>query len=201
MSSLRKIEASLNRLMDLLGVIAAACLILLVLIMSYNVIGRYAFSASSLGLEEFSWHLYAAIFLLGLSFALKSGSHVRVDLLYENFSAKTQALIDLVGCLLFLLPLCLVVIWTGWQFTAAAYSLGVQPDSIGSFFQQLLSSGIGEKSQDPGGLLNRWIIKGVIPLSFFFLLLSGVAFFIQRLSVFLGVEQAPAEDHDINKVI
>jgi len=201
LSSLEKIENGLNRLMDALGYIAAGLLILLVLIMSYNVIGRYAFSASSLGLEELSWHLYAAIFLLGLSFALKSGSHVRVDLLYENLSAKTQALIDLVGCTLFLFPFCLVVIWTGWQFTAAAYGLGLQPDSIGSFFQQLLSSGIGEKSQDPGGLLNRWIIKGVIPLSFFFLLLSGIAFFIQRLNVFLGHAAPRTEGQDINKVI
>lgn len=182
------LEHRLNRLMDWLGNIAAAMLIMLVLIMAYNVIGRYAFRASSLGLEELSWHLYAAIFLLGIPFALRSGAHVRVDLVYEKLSVKTQALIDLVGCLLLLLPTCLVIIWGGWQFTAAAYGLGDQPDSISAFFQQLLSGGIGEKSQDPGGLLNRWIIKGVIPLSFFFLLLAGVSFFIHKLNIYLGVE-------------
>lgn len=186
---LHKLEQKLNRLMDFLGAIAGAMLLLLVLTMAYNVIARYALRDSSLGLEELSWHLYAAIFLLGIPFALRTDSHVRVDLLYENFAPKTRALIDLLGCLLFLLPFCLVVIWAGWHFTAAAYQLGTQPDSIGTFFSQLVTTGIGERSQDPGGLLNRWIIKGVIPLSFCFLLLASIAFFIRRLRAFLDIGQ------------
>ena len=199
MPLLKSLERRINRLTDLLGSIAALLLILLVLIMAYNVIARYAFSGSSLGIEELSWHFYSAIFLLGIPFALRTGSHVRVDLLYDRFSNKTQALIDLIGCTVFLLPTCLVVIWAGWEFTLASYNLGVQPDSLVSFFQQLISTGIGEKSQDPGGLLNRWIIKGVIPLSFFFLLLSSIAFFIQRLNVFLGLEEV--KPHDLNTAI
>lgn len=172
--------AAVNRLMDFLGALAGALLIALVLIMAYNVVARYAFSDSSIGLEELSWHFYAAIFLLGIPYALKSGAHVRVDLLFENFSPKKQAIIDLLGSVLFLVPTCLVIMWAGWNFTAAAYQLGLQPGSIPSFFSQLVSIGIGEKSQDPGGLLNRWIIKGVIPLSFFFLLLASTAFIAQR---------------------
>jgi len=180
------IEQKINRLMDYLGYVASAFLLLLVCCIAYNVISRYAFSASSIGLEELSWHLYASVFLLGIPFALKSGSHVRVDLLYENFNPKTQALIDLVGCTIFLIPTCFIIIWSGWNFTEAAYNLGSQPDSISSFFNQLLTTGIGEKSQDPGGLLNRWIIKAVIPFSFVFLLMASIAFFIERLNLFLG---------------
>ncbi|NND81057.1 MAG: TRAP transporter small permease subunit [Gammaproteobacteria bacterium] len=190
---LAALEHKLDRLMDWLGNLAAAMLIALVIIMAANVISRYAFRASSLGLEELSWHLYAAIFLLGIPFALRTGSHVRVDLLYEKFPPKKRALIDLVGSVVFLLPTCLVVIWGGWQFTAAAYSLGPQPDSVGAFFSQLVSSGIGERSQDPGGLLNRWIIKGVIPLSFALLLLASISFILHRLNVFLGIE-TPVDD-------
>ena len=184
---LKTIEQRLKRLMDVLGAISAALLILLVVLMANNVIGRYAFRNSSIGLEELSWHLYAAIFLLGIPFALRTKSHVRVDLLYENFKPKTQALVDLVGCIIFLIPFCLVVIWAGWEFTLSSYQLGAQPDSLSSFFNQLVNGGIGERSQDPGGLLNRWIIKGVIPLSFVFLLLATFAFFIERLNVFLDL--------------
>jgi len=174
----------IKKITNLLGLLAACMLVALVLIISYNVIARYLFSASSLGLEELSWHLYAAIFLLGIPFALQSGAHVRVDLFYEHFSPKIKALIDLIGTAVFLIPTCLVVVWSGWHFTAAAYQLGVQPDSVSTFFNQLVSSGIGEKSQDPGGLLNRWIIKGVIPLSFFFLLLSSLVLFAEKLVQF-----------------
>ncbi len=198
---LKTLEQRINRCTDLLGYLAAALLILLVMVMAYNVIARYVFSGSSLGLEELSWHLYSAIFLLGIPFALKTGSHVRVDLLYDRFCKKTQALVDLIGSVIFLMPVCLVVIWSGWEFTLASYDLGAQPDSVSDFFQQLVSSGIGEKSQDPGGLLNRWIIKGVIPLSFFFLLLSSVAFFIERLNVFLSLKEGQEKGHDINPVI
>ena len=180
-----KLEQGLNRLMDWIGAVAAGLLILLVVIVAYNVIGRYVFRASSIGLAELSWHLYAAIFLLGIPFALRTRSHVRVDLLYENFSPRNKALVDLIGSFIFLLPLCLVVIWSGWQFAASSYGFGNSPTSLVDFFQQLTSTGIGEKSQDPGGLLNRWIIKGIIPLSFFFLLLSAIAFFISRLNTFL----------------
>ncbi len=187
---LQKLEQRLNRLMDWVGAVAAAMLIILVAIVAYNVIGRYVFRASSIGLEELSGHLDVAIFLLGIPFALRTGSHVRVDLLYENFSERSKALIDLIGSLVFLLPLCLVVIWSGWQFAASSYGYGDSPTSLSDFLQQLVSTGIGEKSQDPGGLLNRWIIKGVIALSFFLLLLSAIAFFISRLNSFLNFERA-----------
>lgn len=186
MATLLRIEAILNRLMDWIGAVCAGLLILLVGIIAWNVVARYAFQASSLGLEELSWHFYSAIFLLAMPFALRTDSHVRVDLLYENFRPKTQALIDLLGSAVFLLPFCIVVIWSGWHFTTAAYELGLQPGNISDFFQQIVTTGIGERSQDPGGLLNRWIIKGVIPLSFFFLLLSGIAFFIRRLNAYLS---------------
>jgi len=167
-----------------LGAIASGLLIMLVLIMCYNVIARYAFSASSIGLEELTWHAYAAIFLLGIPYALQTGSHVRVELLYERFSNSNQHKVDLFGTALFLIPACLIVIYTGWNFTLAAYQLGAQPSSLTEFFTQLISSGIGERSQDPGGLLNRWIIKAVIPLSFLFLLMSAVATLLEKWASF-----------------
>ena len=174
----------IDRVQTSLGIIASALLIALVLLMAYNVIARYAFSASSLGLEELTWHLYAAIFLLGIPYALKTDSHVRVDLIFEKLSPKAQAIIDLVGTLLFLIPSCLIIAWAGWQFTMSAYQFGQQPDSISAFFNQLTSTGIGEKSQDPGGLLNRWIIKGIIPLSFVCLLLAGIRVGLEKVAFF-----------------
>ena len=172
--------AAVNRLIDWLGALASALLIGLVLLMTFNVLARYAFNSSSLGLEELSWHFYSSVFLLGIPYALKHGAHVRVDLLFERFSKRTQLLIDLWGTAIFLIPSCLVIIWAGWHFTAAPYQLGVQPSSASEFFSQLVSNGIGERSQDSGGLLNRWIIKGVIPLSFVFLLLAAVSLLLEK---------------------
>ena len=180
----------IHRSMLWLGNIASLLLILLVLIMSFNVAARYLFSASSIGIEELSWHFYAAIFLLGIPYALQTGAHVRVDVFYERFSARNQIIVDIVGTLVFLIPTCLVICWSGWNFTLAAYQLGQQPDSIAQFFTQLVNSGIGEKSQDPGGLLNRWIIKGVIPFSFLCLLASAIALFLEKINALISLKES-----------
>lgn len=178
------LEKSINRLMDWVGGLATLILIVLVAIVTYNVIGRYVFRSSSIGLEELSWHLYAAVFLLGIPYGLKSRAHVRVDLFFERLSPKTQALIDLFGTVLFLVPFCGVVIWGGFLFTAEAWSLGDRPDDLTGLIKQIFQTGVGEKSQDPGGLLNRWIIKGVIPFSFLFLLLASISFGIAKLRIY-----------------
>jgi len=190
---LSRIISAIDRFTYWLGALAALLLILLVVLMAYNVLMRYAFSGSSIGLEELSWHFYAAVFLLGIPYALKSGAHVRVDLLHENFQPKTKALIDLLGTAVFLIPTCLIVSWAGWNFTVAAYQLGGQPESVAQFFSQLVSSGIGERSQDPGGLLNRWIIKGLIPFSFCCLLLAAIAFFLEKLQVLLRISRGETQ--------
>ena len=165
---------------DILGVIACVLLIVLVMVISYNVIARYAFSSSSIGIEELSWHFYASVFLLGIPYALRHGAHVRVDVVYDRLQERTQLLIDFVGTLILLVPMCVIVIWSGCHFAAASDQLGVQPSGVSEFFSMLVETGIGEKSQDPGGLLNRWIIKLVIPFSFFFLLLTGIALAIEK---------------------
>ena len=191
-----KLERGINRLMDWVGVAAALLLILLVVVITFNVSNRYILNIDNVGVgaEELAWHFYAACFLLGIPYALRSGSHVRVDLIFENLSLKTRSIIDLVGSLIFLIPLCLVAIWSGWSFTQEAWGLGSRPDGLGALIKQMVTTGIGEKSQDPGGLLNRWLIKGVIPLSFFLLLLASISFFIHKVNVLMGLETENEQD-------
>lgn len=197
---LLKTERVINKLSDYVAYIAAGLLILLVLVIFYNVIGRYLFPwIASLGLpyitipavalQELAWHLYSAIFLLGISYALKTGNHVRVDIVYENLSVRTRAIIDIVGTVFFLIPLCFIVMVSGWTFTVDAFTVYDNvPDGFVATIKQIFTEGVGEKTQDPGGLLNRFIIKSVIPLSFFLLLLNAIAFLIHKINLLSGVE-------------
>ena len=180
-----EVEKKINKLMDILGAISSLLLIILVLAISYNVIGRYAFGVSSVGLEEFSWHLYSTVFLLSISYALKTESHVRVDILFERLSVRTQTLINSVGGLFVLLPICIIVVYYGFLFMRDAYQWGPHADSMMGLIDQFMTIGIGEKSSDPGGLLNRFVIKGMIPLSFLFLGLSTVAFIIKNIRLLI----------------
>jgi len=83
-----------------------------------------------------------------------------------------------------------VVVVSGWHFTLDSWGFGERPDGVFALLQQALDTGIGEKSQDPGGLNNRWFIKGVIPLSFVLLFLAGIAHALRQIQILRGLSAA-----------
>lgn len=117
--------------------------LLLVVIIITNVTMRYLFGEGRIEFEEIQWHLYSIGFLLGLSYCMESDDHVRVDVIYERFSLRTKAWVELFGTLFLLLPFLLLVL---------RYSV--------PFFQ--FSWSIGEVSDAPGGLPARWLIKSFL---------------------------------------
>lgn len=163
MRSLIYVERLFNRFGDLLGWLSSILFILLLCNVVYDVVMRYVFNDVSIAFQEMEWHLFSAVFLIGVPYAIKAGGHVRVDLFYERLSNKAQAVIDLLGTIFFLLPFCLLVAWYGVDFAKESYALN-------------------EMSADPGGLPYRWIIKGLIPLSFLFMAISGVGLILHSLN-------------------
>ena len=111
------------------------------------------------------WHLFAVIFLFGISIALKEEAHVRVDFLYDNFSPKKKAVVNIFGTICFLLPLALLI---------AAGSIEYVKDAFIT----------NEISGDPGGLPYRWAIKGMIPLAFIVLIFSGTGYVLQNIRMY-----------------
>ncbi|OEF29197.1 TRAP transporter small permease subunit [Vibrio rumoiensis] len=163
MSLLLKLERGFNRFGDLLGWVASVLFILLMLNVVYDVVMRYAFNDVSIGMQEMEWHLFSVVFLLGVPYAIRTSGHVRVDVLYENLSVRTRAIINIFGVLVFLMPFCLLVAWYGVNFAQESYDLG-------------------ETSGDPGGLPYRWIIKSTISLSFFCMAISGIGMLLNSIN-------------------
>ena len=155
-----KLEKIINKFADAIGTFVALLLLALLANVFYDVIMRYLFNDVSIGMQELEWHLYATIFLLGISYTLKENAHVRVDVIYEHLSPKKQAFIDISGTLFFLLPFCLLVAYYGIGFAQESYALG-------------------EGSGDPGGLPYRWIIKSMISLSFIFVIIGSIGFMLR----------------------
>jgi len=118
---------------------------------------RYGFNNSSIALQEMEWHIFSSMFLLGIAYTLQTDAHVRVDIFYAKFTAKKQAIINLIGFVIFILPISLLIAYYGIDFAYSAYA-------------------INEQSGDPGGLTHRFIIKSVIPLSFILVIISGGLF-------------------------
>lgn len=170
---LLKLEHAINRFSDFLGTVSAVLFVLMLFNVFIDVVMRYVFNDVSIGMQELEWHLYAAVFLLGVPYTLRAGGHVRVDLIYERLSARKKAMIDMVCTLVLLIPFCGLVGWYGINFAYESFELG-------------------ETSGDPGGLPYRWIIKSAIPLAFFAMLISGIGLFLKSLNIYLGHRQ---EDH------
>ena len=164
-----KFEQFYNRVSDVIGYISAVLMILMMINVFYDVIMRYFFRSGSIASQEMEWHLFSAMFLLGISYTLKEDGHVRVDLIYDNLSKKKQAVINIVGTIIFLIPFSLLIAFGSIDFVAEAFN-------------------IGEISGDPGGLTHRWIIKAIIPFSFFLLVMSSIGFVIKNLNQYRSAD-------------
>lgn len=137
---------AVDRLVDLIGRAASWLTLAIVVLMASNVLLRYAFGIGSVWSQELEWHLLAPLVLVGMTYALNKGEHVRVDVFYARYSARTQAAVDVATALLALAFAGLMIRY------AIAYVLQ--------------SYSIDEISPDPGGLTHRWVLKALIPLGF-----------------------------------
>jgi TRAP-type mannitol/chloroaromatic compound transport system permease small subunit len=120
---------------------------LLILVIVTQVTLRYGFGRGLVILEEIEWHLYSLAFMFGLSYALVTDAHVRVDLLHNRFSKKLQCWIEVLGTLFVLMPFIVAVMIHAHHF----------------FYDSWIHN---ERSSAPLGLPWRWAIKAVIPVSF-----------------------------------
>ena len=151
-----KFASFINQLNETLGKAVSWLTSLLVLVVCYDVFTRYLLKKSSVAIQELEWHIFALIFLLAAAFTLKHDRHVRVDVFYVHFPERIRHWVNFLGTIVFLIPFSLLVIWSSYSFVKTSFQLH-------------------ESSPDPGGLPARYLLKAVIPLSFFLVLLQGIA--------------------------
>ncbi|MDX2259110.1 MAG: TRAP transporter small permease subunit [Hyphomicrobiaceae bacterium] len=153
--TMKRIATALDTFIDRIGRVTGWCAFALVCVMAYNVLLRYFFRTGSVAMQELEWHLMAPICLLGLSYALLHDGHVKVDILYGNFSPRLQRIVDLVSMILVSAVVALLI-YLSIPYVEQSWR-------------------IGEQSPDPGGLTNRWIVKAMLPLGFALLLIQSLA--------------------------
>jgi TRAP-type mannitol/chloroaromatic compound transport system permease small subunit len=167
---------AIDALSEGVGRVIAWLTLLVALLSAGNALMRYGFSYSSNAYLEAQWYLFSLIFLLGGAYALKKNAHVRIDLVYGRLSKRAQAWIDLLGTLLFLLPMAFGVLYLAWPW--AMNSLAIR-----------------ETSPDVGGL-PRWPIKLALLVGFALLALQGLSELIKRIAFLAGaytLEEAEKE--------
>jgi TRAP-type mannitol/chloroaromatic compound transport system permease small subunit len=151
----RGVRGGIERLIEIVGECTAWIALVIVVLMAVNVLLRYAFSIGSVWAQELEWHLLAPLILFGMSYTLRHGEHVRVDIVYGRFPERAKRVVDLVSALL-TVALSILVIWFSLNYVHQSYV-------------------IDEGSPDPGGLPHRFLLKSLIPIGFALLLLQAIA--------------------------
>ena len=142
-----------------------------VLISAGNAIVRKAFSIGSNSLLEIQWYLFAAVFMLGGGYAFLRNVHVRIDFVSSKLSKRTNTIIDILGIVIFLIPLCLILINLSWPLFVSTWTRG-------------------EMSSNAGGLI-RWPVMMLIPLGFGLLLLQAFSELTKRFAFLKGLIPEP----------
>jgi TRAP-type mannitol/chloroaromatic compound transport system permease small subunit len=158
----RLLQASrvIDTINDTFGRLATWLVLIACLISSGNAMSRHFFNASSNAWLEVQWYMFAAMVLLGGPYTLKLNEHVRVDVLYSGVSERTRLWIDILGGLLFLLPICIILIYFTWPWFVDSWR-------------------INESSSNAGGLV-RWPVKLLLPVGFALMALQGLSEIIKR---------------------
>jgi TRAP-type mannitol/chloroaromatic compound transport system permease small subunit len=162
-----RLSIALDRIVSFIGALAAWLCLPLIAIIVFDVITRRFFVLGSTKLQELEWHLHAMLFFLCIGWAYIKNAHVRIELVHERLSRRTQLWIELLGCLLFLIPYSLIVLYHGVDWWERSWS-------------------IGETSDSATGLPYRWAIKIFLPIGFVFIFLAAFTVFLRKVVELFG---------------
>lgn len=166
MQPLLKLSRLIDAANDFIGKFVMWLILAATLISAGNAIIRKTFDLSSNAWLEIQWYLFAAVFLLGAGYVFLRNAHVRIDFISSKFSARGRNWVDIIGILIFLFPLCYMMVTLGWPLFERAWISG-------------------EMSSNAGGLI-RWPVYGLIPLGFAILFIQGISELIKRIAFLTG---------------
>ena len=164
------ISRKIDQIINMIGQLFSWLWLVLLFVIIGNAVLRYAFSQGMIELEELQWYLYAAAWLIGLSYTFIADDHVRVDVILERLGFKAQMWFELFGLLVLFLPFVLFVLYFSISFVELSWTTS-------------------ETSTSANGLSARWLIKGCLFFSFLLLSLVG---FSRLLRVIASIKKGPA---------
>ena len=147
-----------------------------VLLSAGNAIVRKVFNMSSNAFLELQWYLFSAIFLFCAGYTLLRNEHVRIDVITSRLSVKAQTWIDVLGTVLFLLPMSILFIYLSWPIFVRTFTHN-------------------EISTNAGGLL-IWPARLLVPIGFTLLALQGFSELVKRVAFLTGHGPDPIARHD-----
>ena len=112
-----------ERFVALVGATVSWPTLCMVLVTFAVVVCRYAFNLGWIWLQDSIVYLHACVFMLAAAWTLQRDEHVRVDIFYRDASPRYKAIVNALGTLVFLVPVCIFMIWTSWNYVAISWSI------------------------------------------------------------------------------
>lgn len=171
MQFLLGLSRAIDRLSEWVGQFVRWLVLAAVLISAGNAIMRKAFDISSNAYLEVQWYLFAGVFMLGAGYVFLKNAHVRIDFISSRLSLRTNTIIDILGIVLVIFPLCWMLIELSWPLFHGAWISG-------------------ETSSNAGGLI-RWPVLLLMPVGFALLVLQSGSELIKRIAYLTGHRSEP----------
>ena len=166
MAFLDRLSSHLESLSEWSGRAVAWMTLAMVVITFTVVVLRYVFDTGWIAMQESISYLHALVFLIGAAYTLKHDAHVRVDIFYRKMGTRGRAWVDLIGSIMLLLPMCVYIFWSSWDYVTASWV-------------------IRESSPEAGGLPWVYLLKTTLLVAPALLILQGTAL-AARCALFLG---------------
>ncbi len=176
MNALLSFSKLVDAINSMLGGLVRWLVLASVLISAGNAIVRKAFNIGSNAFLEVQWYFFAAVFMLGVGYVFLKNAHVRIDFVSSRLSKRTNTIIDILGIVIFIIPLSIIMIDLGWPLFQRAWATN-------------------EMSQNAGGLI-RWPVLLLVPLGFAILLLQSLSELIKRVAFLRGHISEPFSSED-----
>jgi TRAP-type mannitol/chloroaromatic compound transport system permease small subunit len=165
-AALLRLSKTIDAISELIGKLIMWLVLAAVVISAGNAILRKAFDIGSNASLEIQWYLFSAVFMLGAGYVFLKNGHVRIDFVSSKLSKRTNTVIDILGIVLFTVPLSIILIDLSWPVFSRAFVSG-------------------EMSQNAGGLI-RWPVLLLIPVGFALLVAQCISELIKRFAFLTG---------------
>ncbi|CAD5106736.1 TRAP transporter small permease subunit [Zestomonas carbonaria] len=172
--ALLRLSRAIDALNAYFGRLCAWLTLFMVMATAAVVVMRYGFGIGAIALQESVMYAHALVFMGAAAWALQRNAHVRVDIFHQRFSGRRQALVEVLGTLLFLIPVCLFLGWSSWDYVANSWATR-------------------EVSSETGGLKYVYLQKSIILVLVVSLLLQGISELIK--AGFLMAGRLPEVKH------
>lgn len=159
---MKSISHLIDQLNKAIGNTIAWLTLLMVLVTFLIVVLRYVLNIGSIAMQESVLYMHACVFMLGAAITMQKNEHVRVDIFYRDMSIRAKALVNSLGILILLLPVCIFIFWSSWEYVQEAWRLK-------------------ESSREAGGLPWIYLLKTTLLIMPALLILQSVSELLKNL--------------------